>query len=169
MKLSAVLSDPRFAPWSFQLLLAYEWCSAGWEKVAGGTFITTIPSTLERFSNNNPHVWYGDSVLRVAKQHPSLFGTLVEWGEVLVGIGLIASIVLYAMNRSVRLQQLARSTAMLALVAGILMNLAFFFAAGWMSASTRGLNLLMGGMQLILLLFWKGTARIPPHSSKSSL
>lgn len=154
MNLSPLLSHPFFVPFTLQIILAYEWFSSGWEKVRGGQFALNIGKSLARFENGNPHQWYARSVLGVAKSHSTAFGTLVQWGEVLVGVGLLATFVLYVFSKQQSSKNLARFIAVAALLGGAFMNLNFYIAAGWTSPSTRGLNALMFWVQIVLLAAW---------------
>jgi hypothetical protein len=136
------------------MILAYEWLSGGWEKVHGGQFVLNIGKTLSRFENGNPHAWYVGSVLRIAKNHPVSFGMLVQWGELLVGIGLVTALILYVFGAWPWSKTSAGLIAVSALLGGVFMNLNFYFAAGWTSPSTSGLNVFMFWVQGALILFW---------------
>jgi hypothetical protein len=60
------------------------------------------------------------------------------------------------MSHALLKQSWIRSLAVTALAGASLMNIAFFFAAGWSSPSTWLLNLLMLAIQLVLIPFvWK--------------
>ncbi|MCA9389646.1 MAG: hypothetical protein KC585_03510, partial [Candidatus Magasanikbacteria bacterium] len=88
-------------------------------------------------------------------QHsPQLFGQLVQWGELFAGAGLLFSVMLFYLIKNTRIKGLARCTAIAALLGGVTMNLNFYFAAGWSSASTAGLNILMFWIQIILIYHW---------------
>lgn len=150
---SSPLHSSLFAIIGIQCVLALEWLRAGIEKLSSGAFPTTFAKTIEKFQTNNPHPWYGESVLSLAKTYPLLFGHLVQWGELFVGLGLLGSALLL-LSSQISLRSLALVILFAALSASIVMNLNFYFAAGWMSPSTSGLNALMIGIELILLAFW---------------
>lgn len=157
MKLSELYQHPSLAILCIQLVLAYEWLHGAWEKLHGGVFVGGIVKALSRFEVGNPHTWYVRSFLSIAKNYPELFGQLVQWGELLVGIGLVVVVVVYAHSSRVQVVRRAISVlAILALLGGAWMNANFYFAAGWTSPSTSGLNVLMFWVQLILVLFWIG-------------
>lgn len=160
MTLSRLVSHSLFTPFALQAILAYEWLSAGLEKVRGGQFVPNIGKTLDRFGGGNPHEWYVSSVLGMAKSHPFAFGMLVQWGEVAVGIGLLLSFVVYAFSKQSSSQRIARLIGLAALLGGACMNFNFYFAAGWTSPSTGGLNALMFWAQMILLVVWMGVSRM---------
>ena len=154
MKLSSLVRHPYFVPFSLQALLAYEWISGGLGKTHEGQFVSTIGKTLSRFENGNPHEWYVGSVLRIAKNTPEIFAQLVQWGELLAGIGLVVAILVYGLSKQPQWKNTARYVAIPSLIGGAFMNANFYYAAGWTSASTGGLNMLMFWMQVVLILFW---------------
>ncbi len=158
MNLSRLLPHTLFVPFAIQAILAYEWLSGGWEKVRGGQFVLNIGKTLTRFETGNPHEWYVGSILGIAKTHPVIFGTLVQWGEVFTGIGLLVALVLYVLSKQQSSKNLARFIAVAALLGGAFMNLNFYFATGWTSPSTGGLNALMFWVQVVLLFTWVAVA-----------
>ncbi len=154
MNLPRFVSHSTFVAMSLQIILAYEWLVGGLEKLYEGMFVSNIHQTLSHFENGNPHSWYVNSMLHLAKASPNVFGSLVEWGELLVGIGLITAMVVYIFNTKMAWKNRAKYLALAALLGGVFMNLNFYYAAGWTSPSTGGLNMLMFWMQLILVIFW---------------
>lgn len=154
MKPSSLIRHPFFIAFSLQAILAYEWLSGGIEKIHGGQFVSNIGKTLSRFENGNPHGWYVGSILHAAKNASGLFGQLVQWGELLAGIGLGITLVVYGLGRQPTLKNTARVLAILSLLGGAFMNANFYYAAGWTSPSTGGLNLLMFLLQIVLIVFW---------------
>lgn len=154
MKLKQLATYPAIVAIAIQLLLAYEWVHGGLGKISGGQFVTGINNSLARFADGNPHAWYVDSVLQTAQHSSQLFGQLVQWGELFAGAGLLMSVILFYLIKNTRIKALVRCTAIAALLGGVTMNLNFYFAAGWSSASTAGLNVLMFWMQIILIYHW---------------
>ena len=126
----------------------------GLGKIYGGQFVSNIGKTFSRFENGNPHEWYVGSVLHLAKSFPELFGRLVQWGELLVGIGLVVALLTYGLSTQPQWKNPARYAAILSLLGGVFMNANFYYAAGWTSPSTEGLNMAMFWMQVVLILFW---------------
>jgi uncharacterized membrane protein YphA (DoxX/SURF4 family) len=151
---SSIFHNPRTAPLLIQLVIALEWLEGGFEKLRSGTFVSTLPKILERFSQGNPHAWYVDSFLKAAIEHPTLFGQLVQWGEAFTGIGLIIGVLLALFKTSITYERRSAWVSGVALLGGVWLNAHFYFAAGWTSPSTGGLNLLMFGIELILLFSW---------------
>lgn len=149
-----LISHPFFVTFAVQILLAYEWMSAGVSKIYKAQFVPTIGKTFLRFEDGNPHEWYVHSLLSIAKKYPTILGMLVQWGELLVGIGLMSAVILYGLGNRPSLKGAARIIALLSLIGGLFMNLNFYFAAGWSNASTGGLNVLMFWTEAILLTVW---------------
>lgn len=160
MKLSELYKHPYLPVFLIQLVIAYEWLSAGWEKLHGSQFVVNIGKTFIRFGDGNPHAWYVDSVLGIAKIHPFLFAQLVQWGELLAGVGLAFAIISH-LSKNTSLRAVARYGAILSLLGAAFMSLNFYFAAGWTSASTSGLNALMFWTEISLLVFWTYERKIP--------
>ncbi len=154
MDLFRLLRHPSFIPLALQSLLAYEWIVGGYTKITGGTFVSGMPDTLTRFATNNPHSWYTSTILAQAQQFPAVFGHLVQWGELLAGVGLLVAAILSTMRSTADVQRAASLIAVPALLGGAFMNANFFFAAGWMSPSTSGLNMVLFWAHIFLLTFW---------------
>ena len=154
MNSTPLVRHPFFVAFAIQAVIAYEWLVGGWSKLAKGVFVSTMGTTLDRFQQGNPHEWYVDSLLGIAKNSPALFGQLVQWGELFSGIGLIVALLVYGTSSHSLPKKLARSLAITALLGGAFMNANFYFAAGWTSPSTSGLNMMMFWIQVTLLLFW---------------
>lgn len=154
MKLTELIHHPSFVPLFIQLILAYEWLQGGVSKLRGGVFITGMEKTLARFERGNPHDWYITSMLQGAKHRPDLFGQLVQWGEALTGIGLAIAIAIYLLKKSSEGKTYSAYLSILSLLGGLFMNANFYFAAGWTSPSTSGLNALMFWIQITLFVFW---------------
>jgi len=137
-----------------QALFAYEWLSAGYEKVIGPEFVAGLQGTLVKFASGNPFPWYKAYLTGFASEHATALGDLVQWGEVAVGFGLAVGLVWF-LNAKDDAQ--ARGSLWLmsaALIGGMLMSLNFYLAAGWTSPSTHGLNLLMFWVQACLAFSW---------------
>ena len=103
-KLSRFLwTDTRLASvWLIiRFYLGYEWFMAGWEKFnnpawigenAGAGVIGFLNGALQKTSGLHPDVsgWYAWFIQSVALPHPVIFSYLVTFGELAIGIGLIA-------------------------------------------------------------------------------
>ena len=100
-----------------RIFIGYRWLSAGLSKIQGGSFEA---GGFIRAASENAAVpeWWAGFLQAVALPNEEIFSFLVMWGELLVGIALIAGIF----------------TNFAALM-GITMNLSFLFSgAGMMDA-----------------------------------
>lgn len=137
-----------------QTVLAYEWWSAGWEKVSSPGFVADIGKTLGYFASTNPFPWYKDFLLGFAAKNATVFAYAVEWSQVAIALALAASAVILAYGRNEGLRRNARVVAVLALAGGMLMNANFYLAAGWTGPGTKGSNVVMFWAQAMLLYVW---------------
>jgi len=98
-----------------RLYIGYEWMTAGWGKITGGAFDTTgfLKGAIGKASGEHPAVqtWWANFLESFALPNADLFTFLVQWGEFLVGLGLI----------------LGCFTTLAALM-GMVMNFAFLFS-----------------------------------------
>jgi thiosulfate dehydrogenase [quinone] large subunit len=88
---------------ALRLLLAYEWLSAGLEKIQEAAWVgDKVPAGIHGFlagavgkaTGAHPAVfgWYADFIKNVAMPNEHLFSYLVAYGEVLVGLALLLGI-----------------------------------------------------------------------------
>ncbi len=135
-----------------QAVIGFEWLRAGWEKVDNANFIAGMGKTIGVFATQNPTSWYKDFLTGFAAPNATVLGWLVAYGELLAGIALLVAAALYILN----IQQypvfgtVTGVVALAALVGGAFMSINFWFAAGWLSVSTDGLNLQMFLTQIVL-------------------
>ncbi|MCG3260921.1 MAG: DoxX family membrane protein, partial [Candidatus Heimdallarchaeota archaeon] len=94
-----------------RVIIGAEWFIAGIEKVIDSSFATGMAGTLGYFSTGAP-TWMANWLTSMIPS-ATVFGHLVAWGELLIGLGLIFGAL----------------TNISALV-GIFFNFLFFFAAG---------------------------------------
>lgn len=137
-----------------QMVLAYEWWSAGWEKVSSPEFVSGINGTLGYFASKNPFPWYKDFLLGPATNSSTLFAYSVEWSQVTIAIILTFAGVFFVYSKNLSIQKLALKFSVLALVGGMLMNANFYLAAGWTGPSTHGINVVMFWVQAVLVYIW---------------
>jgi uncharacterized membrane protein YphA (DoxX/SURF4 family) len=135
-----------------QAVIGFEWLRAGWEKVDNPNFVAGMGKTIGAFASKNPTSWYKDFLTTFAAPNATVLGWLVAYGELLAGIALLVAAALYVLN----IQQypvfgaVTSAVALAALVGGAFMSINFWFAAGWLSVSTDGLNLQMFLIQVVL-------------------
>ncbi|KOS30897.1 hypothetical protein ADK18_00850 [Bacillus anthracis] len=76
-----------------RLYIGYTWLTAGIGKLQGKAFDATgyLKGAIEKAKGEQPAVqtWWAEFLQHFAIPNADLFNTLVKWGEILVGIGLI--------------------------------------------------------------------------------
>lgn len=137
-----------------QMALAYEWWSAGWEKVSSPEFVNNINGTLSFFASKNPFPWYKDFLIGFATRKSTLFAYSVEWSQIAIAVVLVVAGILLVYSKRVIIKKVALKFSALALLGGMLMNANFYFAAGWTGPGTHGINVVMFWIQAILVYIW---------------
>ncbi|MDA8227496.1 MAG: DoxX family membrane protein [Desulfitobacterium hafniense] len=108
-----------------RVYIGWEWLSAGIDKVFGATSAVWVgpqagvavsgflKGALGKTAGQHPDVqwWYASFIKNVALPNAKIFGILVAWGELLVGLALILGFL-----------------TTLALLLGILMNMSYLLA-----------------------------------------
>lgn len=135
-----------------QLVLAYLWFHAGYEK-ATGTFLADLPKTLAFFASKNPYGWYVSFLNTFAVPNVRLFGLAILWGEVFTGLGLAVSAGLIVYGDK-QWRRAGIIVTIIALLTGAAMNKNFWLAAGWTGPGTAASNVAMFWPQLILAYVW---------------
>lgn len=155
-----------------QLVLAYEWWTAGWEKVSSSAFVEDIGRTLAAFASRNPFPWYKSFLEGFAARNSTLLAYAVEWTQIVIGLtlALFAAVILYRPDDAGRNRRWLRC-AIWCLAAGAVMNANFYLAAGWNNPGTRGVNVVMFWSQIVLMYVWASTLRAakpaPPAPASS--
>ncbi|MGF9853566.1 DoxX family membrane protein [Bacillus paramobilis] len=76
-----------------RLYIGYTWLSAGIGKLTGQSFDASgfLKGAIAQASGDHPAVqgWWADFLQHFALPNAELFSFLVQWGEILVGLGLI--------------------------------------------------------------------------------
>lgn len=134
-----------------QCIIGYEWLHAGWGKVSEGTFAGGLSGTLTKFASQNPYPWYTRTILEPLTRHSETLGQWIQWGELLAGIALIASALVYTQRIPAPWKKTTNILLAIALLGTILMSANFYLAAGWTSASTKGLNTLLFWIEVLIL------------------
>ncbi|MBF8280244.1 MAG: DoxX family protein [Candidatus Magasanikbacteria bacterium] len=139
---------------AIQAVIAYEWWSAGWEKISSPKFVDGIQGTLGFFAGQNPFPWYKSFLLGFASQNAKAFAYTVEWSQIAIGIVLIVSTLVFLYVSSAAIRRLALIASLIALLGGLLMNANFYLAAGWTGPGARAVNVLMFWVQILLIYVW---------------
>ncbi len=134
--------------WSVALI----WLMSGWEKFVDDKFVGGFTKTVGLFAAKTPHAFYADFLKSTVLASPDFFANLVRTGEIFVGVALVVFGAYYLITK--KLDPIYRGLLAVALVAGALLNLNFYLAAGWSSPSTAGINTVMGLVQVILAAFY---------------
>jgi thiosulfate dehydrogenase [quinone] large subunit len=132
-------NDPAIWLALVRIFIGYIWLNSAIEKIAGGEFVGGMAKTLGYFASKNPIGWEKDFLINVAIPNATVFGYLSMYGELLVGLALLLGIF-----------------SQVGAIAGLFLSLSFYFAAGWTSPSTETVNLVMAGVQVVLLLSGAG-------------
>lgn len=133
-----------------QMAVAYVWWSAGWEKISGGTFPSMMGKILVSFVKGNPYAWYVSFLNQVAVPNATIFGYVVEWGELAVAVGLVVAAGLLLYGKEKKTKRAGSIIVIAALVGAAFMSLNFYLASGWTSVSTLSLNGLLFWVELVL-------------------
>lgn len=117
--------------------LGWQWLQAGWGKVGEAAWTgeaagSAVTGFLNRALESGVPGWYEWFIERIALPNAPVFGWLVAWGEVLVGVALILGVL-----------------TGIAAFFGTLMNLAFLFAG---TVSSNPLMFIVGTW---LVLAWR--------------
>ena len=98
-----------------RIWLGIQWVMGGWGKLTSGEFNAGgfIQGAIAKAGGDHPAVqgWYASFLENVALPNAELFSFFVQWGEILVGVGLILG-----------------AATIPALIAGAFMNLNFLLA-----------------------------------------
>ncbi len=126
-----------------RLFLAYEWLNGGVEKLseiaADPSSAAGFAAVFARWAKGNPYPFMVDFLNSWAIPNAAVVYTFVAVAEALVGIAFLFGL-------------LVRPAS----IGGIIMNGFFYMAAGYSSASTSGVNLVMIGSQLSMILLSTG-------------
>ena len=167
-----------------QLFVGYEWFMSGLTKIYRGGFPSGLAQELREKSLGAPR-WYKSFLDGSIIPNASAFGYLIEIGELLVGVALIAAALIWLarwerLPRGGRLAVLA--TTVVASLGAIFMAVNFHFANGashpWLIAKDgfdEGIDLdsLLPAIQLILIgvsvAVWRSLRLAPRASSRAHL
>lgn len=145
-----------------QLLVGYEWFVSGLTKIVRGGFPSGLANELREKSQGAPG-WYRSFLDGSVIPHASAFGYLIEIGELLAGVALIAAALVW-LTRWERLPDAGRlavlATTVVASLVAIFMAINFHLANGaphpWLipkSGFDEGIDLdsLLPAVQLVLV------------------
>ena len=139
-----------------QIALAYEWLVSGINKVASPYFATGLKLVLQQHVyNDERHTPYSAFLQRFIIPNAEGYAHLITWTEVMVGVVLLGSAVLWMARPAARLTAYAACAACVYLVAAIVMNLNYYLVDDEAAAWINPLHAFNEGVQLdaMLLLF----------------
>jgi hypothetical protein len=162
-----------------QLLVGYEWFISGLTKIIRGGFPSGLATELTEKSEGAPG-WYKSFLDGSIIPNASAFGYLIEIGELIVGLALIAAALVW-LARWERLPEGGRvavlATTVLASLGAIFMAVNFHLANGaphpWLipkSGFDEGVDLdsLLPAVQLVLIAVSVGLWRSLRHGTSTS-
>lgn len=89
---SATAAAPNIALLGLDLLVGYEWLVSGVDKLLIGTFPGTLSNLLTQSLSSGQLPGFFAAILRgLVAPNAVPFGYLIEWGETLAGVGLLAA------------------------------------------------------------------------------
>jgi thiosulfate dehydrogenase [quinone] large subunit len=151
-----------------QAIIGWEWLMSGGNKLLSGTFPQGLAETLTDMMKNNPDSWYVAFLQHSVLPQSVLYGYLIEWTEMTIGIILLGgAFILLAQPRSkgqpqYRLTIIYSVTAMSAALVGAFLTINFhFLAGGWIfpwfdgsAANGEGIDLdaLLPPFELVVFL-----------------
>lgn len=117
----------------------------------------SLSGTLAKFAKDNPYPPVKSFLENIAIPNSIVFGYLTQWGEFLAGLNLLA--LSLWMIFSPKTGKKFVSLMVLGFGTGLLLNTVFWLSAGYTSSSTGSLNLVMGAVNLVGLIFVLGKGR----------
>ncbi len=151
-----------------QAIIGWEWLMSGGNKLLSGTFPQGLAETLTSMMKNNPDNWYVAFLQQAILPQSVLYGYLIEWTEVTIGMILLGgAFVLLGRPRSkgqpqYRLTIIYSLAAMSAALVGAFLTINFHFLAGgwifpWFSGSAANgegidLDALLPPFELVVFL-----------------
>jgi thiosulfate dehydrogenase (quinone) large subunit len=139
-----------------QIAVAYEWLVSGINKVASPYFATGLKVVLQQHVYNDElHTPYSAFLQRLIIPNAEGYAHLITWAEVMVGVVLLGSAILWLARPSARVTVYAACAACIYLVAAIVMNLNYYLVDDEAAAWINPLHAFNEGVQLdaMLLLF----------------
>lgn len=114
------------------LLMAYEWLISGLDKLLNRDYVHGLAGELHASFHDNPNRWYVHFLNRVILPHATAVAVLVELGELLVALGLIAGAIWWLAGNELSAQWngLLYAGVLAALIGSVLMTANYYLMAG---------------------------------------
>jgi uncharacterized membrane protein YphA (DoxX/SURF4 family) len=132
---AGVLTSGKAGRWGLALVevaIAYEWIVSDLNKILNRGFGSGLANSLRQTLHDNPNRWYSAILNGLVVPHATIYATLIEIGEFLVGLGFLVGALLWLSQR-LAASAWARplTVAVIAAVAaGGLMTAAYYLNAG---------------------------------------
>lgn len=153
---------------AIQAILGWEWLMSGGNKLLSGIFPQGLADTISNRLKENPDGWYVSFLQHLILPHSVLYGYLIEWTEVTLGVMLLGgALILLGQPRRIghpqhRLTVAYSLAAIVAAGVGAFMTVNFhFLMGGWVfpwfeptAANGEGIDLdaLIPPLSLVILL-----------------
>lgn len=147
----AMAKEPLLPLLFIQFLLAYEWWKSGWAKLINPEYLSGFTATLTSLASQNPFSWMRALLLGEYAANAGWYAVLVVTGELLAATALIIGAAGYLYLQSAHMRFAMLTLSCMALTGLLLLNAVFYFAAGWMGPSTSSINVVLFGVQAVLL------------------
>jgi len=123
------------ARWGLALIeavIGYEWLISALNKILDSHFSAGLGGQLKKDLGDNPNRWYSDFLKGTILPHAQFYATLIEIGELLVGLGLLLGAALWLSRRLARSPwaRLLNWVVILALAGGALMTANYYLKDG---------------------------------------
>lgn len=132
------------------LAIGLLWAKSSYGKVTGGTFVSTLSTTLTKTADKNPYPWFKQFLISTAVPNSQTFGSLTMWGELLSAVAIVLGAILLLSSKQAKLANLI---LLLGLAGGAFLNIIFWLGFGYTSPSTDSLNLLMAVVEIIGIFY----------------
>lgn len=123
---------------AIQAIVGWEWLMSGGNKLLSGAFPQGLAEALNEGIKGNPNGWYVSFLQQTVLPHSALFGYLIEWSEITIGILLLGgALVLLGQPRKAGEPQYRfyagySMAVIIAAAVAIFQNVNFhFFMGGW--------------------------------------
>jgi thiosulfate dehydrogenase (quinone) large subunit len=120
---------------ALRVWIALEWLSSGTGKLMNPKYVSGFAATNANFAKGSSFSWYRDFLTGTVIPNHDFFAYFTMYGEIFAGVALLLGLLTNA-----------------GAIAAFLLNLNFWLAAGYSGGSTFGVNFVMGGAAIVLLL-----------------
>jgi thiosulfate dehydrogenase [quinone] large subunit len=79
---------------ALEAIIGWEWLMSGGNKLLASTFPQGLADALNRGIKDNPNSWYVSILQTFVLPHSILYGYLIEWSEIVIGLVLLGGALL---------------------------------------------------------------------------